>query len=394
MNREFMPVCQGDYLVENAEILPTPRPLFFFDKLEANRNKLLRETGGPDGLRLMAKTVKSPDLLRMYVDAGVTRFKASSVGEAEKALIPAGAKDILVSYPLLGPHVSDYLELCERFPDVRVSALLPNRECAEALSREAQERARSVDIFLDIDPYMHRTGVGFGDPLYRLAETVQALPGLRVTGLHAYDGHIHHDNPHALDIYAENLLRQLDETVRDLEKRDIAIEEVVTSSSITFAAASAAYRSQIPAYRWMHTVSPGTCVLWDSNYNDLQAGHFEYAMAVAARVVDVIDRDRAQIVTTDAGVKMGLSPDVGPVHVTAFGGYAAFGGSERHGTFVWLGHDRSTWTPLDSSSRKSVGDVVLLFPRHVCTTLNQYNYGYIVRNGRIAERICIAGRDG
>jgi len=394
MNREFAPVCPKDYPLENLETLPTPRPLFFFDKLEANRNTLLRETGGPDNLRLMAKTVKAPDLLRIYVDAGVTRFKASSVAEAEKAVIPAGAKDILISYPLLGPYISDYLDLCERFPKVRLSTLVPNRECADALSNEAQKHSRRVDVFLDIDPYMHRTGVGFGEALYRLAETAQSLPGLRIAGLHAYDGHIHHDNPYALNLYAENLLRQLDQAVSELGKRGIGVEEVVTSSSITFAAASAANRRRFPAYRWKHTVSPGTCVLWDSNYNDLQPGHFEYATAVAARVVDVINRDGEQIITTDAGVKMGLSPDIGPVHVTAFEGYAAFGGSERHGTFVWLGHDRATWKPLDSSLRKSVGDIVLLFPRHVCTTVNQYDYGYMVRNGRIAEKICIVGRDG
>lgn len=394
MNREFSVSHPEEYAVDGLASVRTPRPLFFYDKIIVNREKLLSETGGPEGLRLMVKTVKSPDILRLYVEVGVRRFKASSLREAEHAVIPAGGRDILVSYPLLGPYVQEFFDLCERFPDVRLSALVTNRNTAVALSEEAQRRDRQVDVYLDINPHMHRTGVGFGDTLKDLGVSVRRLPGLRVAGLHAYDGHIHHDNVWALRLYAEELIRQLGDAVRELRQEEIDVREVITSSSLTFASTAAAYRTAEEKYDWLHTVSPGTCVLWDSNYNDVQAGHFSYAMAVATRVIDVVEREGAPVLTTDAGVKMGLSPDVGPVHVSTLTGYAPFSGSERHGTFVWLGHDRATWSPVDRGSRKTVGDVVLLFPRHVCTTLNQYDYGHMVRDGRIAEKIHITGRDG
>ena len=394
MNREFAVPHPENYAAAGLDGVRTPRPIFYYDKILANREKVLSETGGPDGLRLMAKTVKSPEILALYVEVGLRRFKASSLREAERAVIPAGGRDILISYPLLGPYVREFFELCERFPDVQLSALVSNRTNAVALSQEAQSRGRQVPVYLDINPHMHRTGVGFGKPLMDFAVAVQALPCLHIKGLHAYDGHIHHENVWALRLYAQDLIRLLGDTVEQLRQKGIDICEVVTSSSLTFAPTSAAYRRAGQKYDWLHTVSPGTCVLWDSSYNDVQPGHFVYAMAIAARVIDLVERDGAHVLTTDAGVKMGLSPDAGPAHVTTLDGYAPFGGSERHGTFAWLGHDRAAWTPIDLSSRKTVGDVVLLFPRHVCTTLNQYEYGHMVRDGRIAEEIHIAGRDG
>lgn len=394
MNREFFVPHPEEYAVAGLESIRTPRPVFYYDKIIANREKLLSETGGPDGLRLMTKTVKSPEILVLYVQTGVHRFKASSIREAERAVIPAGGRDVLISYPLLGPYVTEFFELCDRFPDVRLSALVTNRTTAVALSQEAQRRGRQVDVYLDINPHMHRTGVSFGRPLKDFAAEVRSLPNLQIAGLHAYDGHIHHDNIWSLRFYARELIRLLGDTVDQIRQDGIGIREVVTSSSLTFAPTAAACRDAGEKCAWLHTVSPGTCVLWDSNYNDVQPGHFEYAMAIAARVIDAVERDGAPVLTTDAGVKMGLSPDAGPVHVTTLDGYAPFGGSERHGTFVWLGRDRATWTAVDSSLRKTVGDVVLLFPRHVCTALNQYDYGHMVRDGRIAEKIHITGRDG
>ncbi len=394
MKTEFSLANPKDYEISGVEAIRTPRPVFFYEKLLANRKRVLEETGGADGLRLMAKTVKAPALLRMYVEKGVQRFKASSVNEARDALIPAGASDILISYPLLGPHIDDYLDLAGQYPEVRVSTLVTNRTVALALSEAAEARNQSIHVFLDINPHMHRTGVLFGTPLLEFVETLRDCRFLRLVGLHAYDGHIRHENPRVLDRYTVDLLRLLDETVQTLSELDVAIEEVVTSSSLTFAATAAAYRSHQGEFEWRHTVSPGTCVLWDTNYNGIQPGHFAYAAAVATRVIDVINREGPDIVTTDAGVKMGVSPDAGPVHVTSIDGYAPFGGSERHGTLVEHQFDRATWLPLPPVARIQVGDVVLLFPPHICTTLNQYNYGYMVRDGRVAEKVEIAARDG
>ena len=119
MNREFAVSRPEEYAVTGLGSVRTPRPLFFFDKLLANREKVLAETDGPGHVRLMAKTVKSPEILRLYTEAGVRRFKASCAREAERAVIPAGAQDILISYPLLGPYVQEFFDLSERVPDVR-----------------------------------------------------------------------------------------------------------------------------------------------------------------------------------------------------------------------------------------------------------------------------------
>ena len=77
-----------------------------------------------------------------------------------------------------------------------------------------------------------------------------------------------------------------------------------------------------------------------------------------------------------------------------FRGYRPFGGSERFGMLRWLGFDRETGEPMAEEARRQVGSVVLVFPRHVCPTVNQYSFGLLVRGGRIAEKVPIDARDG
>ena len=110
--------------------------------------------------------------------------------------------------------------------------------------------------------------------------------------------------------------------------------------------------------------------------------------------MDVREHRGTHVLTTDCGHKMGASTDQGPVHVFGIRGYQAFGTSELFGRLVWLGFDRETGEPLEGDPQALLGRVVLVFPRHVCPTVNQYSFALRVRDGALAEQVLIDARDG
>ena len=388
MNREFCIADPARYAVRDLDDVDTPRLLLFDWALRANREGLKAASDGFRSLRLMAKTIKASAIFEEYHRDGLDAIKASCVAEARAIAQGTGIEDILVSWPLYGPAVDDFLALRREFPGKRISVMVSNRTCAEALSGKATDE---VEVFLDVDPGMRRTGVPFGPPVLELAEAIRSLPHLRLVGLHVYDGQIKHPNPVAVRRYSGALMARIDETVRALGGADV-IGEVVTSSSLTALPNLEAHRAG--GYAWHHTASPGTAVLWDSSYNDAMPGAFEYAAAVATRVLDVRAHRDTHILTTDCGHKMGASTDHGVVHVFNFRGYRAFGTCERFGRVAWLGFDRATRAPLDEDLTGMLGRVVLVFPNHVCPTVNHYSFALRVRDGAVAERVEIDARDG
>jgi D-serine deaminase-like pyridoxal phosphate-dependent protein len=389
MNREFAVSAPKRYKVANLGEIATPRILFFEWAILENLERIRQICGGSlDSLRLMAKTVKSSRMLAVYASRGMSKVKASSTAEARAIARGTAIMDILVAFPCLGPAVEDFFSLRREFPNRRFSTAVNTRQCAIALSEKAEA---PVEVFLDIDPGMRRTGVPLGREVVPLARLITETENLRLRGLHVYDGHIHHSNPLTVSAHSAWLIREIGAVVADVA-RFAEIEEVATSSSLTFADNLAEYANG--GHSWPITVTPGTAALWDSNYNDLAPNSFEYAAAVSTRIVDIVRHRDTHLITTDCGVKFGASTDCGRIHLADLRGYSHFGSSERFGQFEWIGVDRATGEPLDSSFHKSVGETILLYPRHVCTTLNQYAYGLLVRDEVAGERVEIDARDG
>ena len=388
MNREFTVPQIERYDVRRLDEIDTPRLLLFDWALQSNRERLATMAAGLANVRMMAKTVKASAVFEEYRRAGMTSIKASCVSEARAIATGTGFGDILIALPLFGPAAEDFLALRKEFPGKRFPLVVANAACAEGLSARADGE---IEVYLDVDPGMKRTGVAFGRPTRQLAERIEDLPHLKLSGLHVYDGNVHHDNPHAVRAYAAALMAKIDQTVRALGG-EATIREVVTGSSLTSPPHAEAYRAG--GYAWRHTVSPGTATLWDSNYNDIMPGAFDYAAAVATRVLDVRPHRGGHLVTTDCGVKLGVSTELGLAHVLGVNGYRAYGRSERFGMLSWLGRDRATGEPVAEGLTEAVGRALLVFPRHICTTVNQYAWALMVRDGEVAERVEIDARDG
>ena len=96
--------------VAAAEEVASPALLLYPERIRENIRRMIRIAGGPTRLRPHIKTHKLAELVQMQIGEGITKFKCATIAEAEMAA-GAGAKDVLIAYPLVGPNAKRLLEL-------------------------------------------------------------------------------------------------------------------------------------------------------------------------------------------------------------------------------------------------------------------------------------------
>ncbi|HET7839693.1 MAG TPA: alanine racemase, partial [Rectinemataceae bacterium] len=175
------------YIVDNAAFLPTPALLFYEEAIRANHELAIRIAGSASRLRPHIKTHKTPEIVKIALGFGISKFKCATIAEAEM-LAAAGAKDILVAYQLVGRNAERLMALARRHGDIRFSTLVDAAEPLARLEGLAAQAMVGLGVFLDLDVGQHRTGIAPG----RDAEEIYAIFArsgrLRPAGLHCYDG--------------------------------------------------------------------------------------------------------------------------------------------------------------------------------------------------------------
>jgi D-serine deaminase-like pyridoxal phosphate-dependent protein len=335
--------------------------------------------GDPDRWRVHLKTTKIPEIYRMLVDAGVRAFKCATVREAQCVLevleqAEVSEADLLIAYPMQGPALKRAAALAQRFSATRVSIL------SEDPRHVAQADAR-LGIFVDVNPGMHRTGIGVADA--RRIEAVAQAAGERFGGVHFYDGHIHDADAKARRAAAHAVYREVVARIDALRAAGIAVPELITSGTPSFR-----YALDFPGFsggrlddsETRHRVSPGTVVFHDYQYDELLEDlDLEPAALVLARVVS---HPREGVVTCDAGSKSIASEAGNPV------GYAV-----GHPELVGLPPSEEH-LPMrnDGAGTLPLGEVLHLVPRHVCPTVNLAEQALLVRSGGDTEVVEVRGR--
>src|SRR5215472_2019016 len=173
------------FRVAEAARLLTPALLIDRGRVQHNIATTLRLLGGDaKRWRPHVKTAKLGYIMRMLADAGVTQVKCATSLELTVAC-QAGARDVLVAYPITGAHAARVRQIAEQNRGVAVSVLVENE------SQVAQWRGTPLGLFVDVNPGMNRTGVPDYDiaTILRLAQSI-AASGARFCGLHYYDGHL------------------------------------------------------------------------------------------------------------------------------------------------------------------------------------------------------------
>jgi D-serine deaminase-like pyridoxal phosphate-dependent protein len=366
------------YAVSGLENVLTPALVMYPDIIASNIDRTLDLLAG-DAHRwpVHIKTAKLAHTLRMLAEHGIRNFKCATTLELLVAC-RSGAIDVLLAYPVMGANARRAQEIAEQFPNVRISVLAENEE------QVLQWRTSRLGIFLDINPGMNRTGIDQSQS-DKVIELVRAIANARLDfrGLHYYDGQYGNlaepERTQAAHRGYDHLLKLASE----LERSGMSVPEVITSGTPTFPC-SLAYEG-FRRGSFIHRVSPGTIV-----YNDASSLHQlprEYGYRPAALIVTrVVSHPHPGIITCDAGHKT-VSADAGVP------------------TCVVLGHPELT--PLSPSEEHlpmavqegatapEIGEPLYLLPRHICPTVNNFDYALLVRNGNIesTESVSARGRE-
>ncbi|HEY4260204.1 MAG TPA: alanine racemase, partial [Schlesneria sp.] len=179
-------------LVDTANIL-SPAMLVYRDIVERNLRKMIAMAGDVNRLRPHCKTHKMPAVTKMELALGITKHKCATFAEAEM-LADCGVKDIFLAYNLVGPNIGRSVKFLKKYPDVALSVTADDSQMIAELSDAMTAAGTSIQVLLDIDPGLHRTGVLPGPQAAELYQQIVDAPGLQPGGSHLYDGHNHQTN--------------------------------------------------------------------------------------------------------------------------------------------------------------------------------------------------------
>src|SRR2546422_4909651 len=177
------------YQIRGLDDVLTPALAVYANVVDANVRAILHVLGGdPNRWRPHVKTAKLGFIMQGLVEAGVVNFKCATTLELLTAC-GAGARDVLVAYPMQGANAARVKEIARQFPSARVSALV------EAAAGVAIWAGSTVSLFVDVNPGMNRTGVA-PERTEEVLGVVRAIrgAGLEFRGLHYYDGQLRQEN--------------------------------------------------------------------------------------------------------------------------------------------------------------------------------------------------------
>ncbi|WP_297904274.1 D-TA family PLP-dependent enzyme [uncultured Parabacteroides sp.] len=357
------------YDIRNVDRIDSPSLAFYPDRISGNIECAKRIIGDPDRLRPHVKTNKTAEVSRMLLNAGIRKFKCATIAEAEMLGI-IGAPDVLLAYQPVGPKISRLLDLIKAYPATRYSCLVDQEENARAISTLCESMNITLDVFIDLNVGMNRTGI-LPEKAKALVDAVLPLKSLRIIGLHSYDGHIH-DAELSVRCQGADAAYALTERVyREISPQFAYPLIKVMGGTPTF---------PMYAKRKDCECSPGTFVFWDWGYGNAYPDMpFNVAALLITRVISVLDK---QHVCVDLGYKAVASESPLPrVHFLNHPEARPISQSEEH---LVLEVPDSRFYPL--------GFVFYGVPVHICPTVALYDKASVIRDYEVTGEWPIIAR--
>jgi len=353
------------YELNNVQNLMTPAIILYPSRIESNIKKMIQIAGDVERLRPHIKTHKLPAVIDMQLKHGINKFKCATLAEMD-LLARMGVSDILLAYPIVGASVKRFFMIQADFPNINFSTLIDNEESFNLIEKATEEFNSSIQLFIDINNGMNRTGIKPEDTL-ALYQKINTSETTKYRGLHIYDGHIHDSD----------FEKRKSSCTRDFEKVQTLIDqleapgELVCGGSVSFPV-HALYKER--------NLSPGTCMLWDHKYKSLYEDmDFEYAAVFGTRV---ISKTKDSLMTLDAGHKALASEMAkGRLHLFDIKDFSRKGHSEEHLVIE-----------SEESNDFKVGDLLYGVPRHICPTMALHEYVYVAEEGELIDKWHVAAR--
>ncbi|WP_068873976.1 MULTISPECIES: alanine racemase [unclassified Phenylobacterium] len=356
----------------SADLIPTPAAVLDLDAFDRNVAKMARRAAQVGlALRPHAKSHKTAALARRQIAAGAAGVCCAKLAEAE-ALAAAGVGQILVTSPIAGTaNAARAARLAADLPDFRI--VVDHPDAAAELGAAAQG---TIQVVIDIDVGMGRTGCHDADQAAAVARAVLAQPNLKLLGVQGYGGGWQHiQGANARAAAAAEGMKALQAAIAAIRAAGGTVEVVTGGGTGTFAADA--------AQGVLNEVQPGSYAFMDKEYRDALKDDPDGAFEQAATIVaTVISANHPKWVTLDAGLKAFSTEGPMPQPLTpkfAACAYRFFG--DEHGMI-----SRPAGEPV------ARGERVALAPGHIDPTLDRYDLMHLVQGDVLVDIVRIEGR--
>jgi D-serine deaminase-like pyridoxal phosphate-dependent protein len=356
--------------IKNIETIDSPALVIYKERMQQNIESLIQMKDVAH-LRPHVKTNKISEVCKMMLAAGITKFKCATIAEAEM-LGMINAPDVLLAYQPTVTKAKRLLLLVQKYPSTHFSCLIDDNENAEYISKVFSEKNITLDVYIDLNVGQNRTGIKPKN-VFQLYEDCEELNGIKIIGLHAYDGQIRDTDIQQRKINTDKAFSAVVDLVEKIESSAQKKLNIVAGGSPTF---------PVHAQRKNIECSPGTFVFWDYGYKIQFADEpFEYAALVITRIICVVDE---HTICTDLGHKsVGAENAIEKrVHFLNAENVEAISQSEEHLVLK-----------VDDSSQYKIGDVLYGVPYHICPTVALYERAIVVENNVAIDEWKVVARD-
>ena len=329
-------------------------------------------------LRPHCKTHKMPAVTKIELSMGITKHKCATFAEAEM-LADCGVKDIFLAYNLVGPNIDRAVKFLQKYPDVRFAVTADDPLMIAKLSDAISKAGKTIYVFLDLDPGLHRTGVNPGPQAAELYQQIVDSPGLEPAGFHLYDG-----QNHQTELAERTVGRQsrLD--------RGTPMRQTISSGRGWLGSGDRLRRNRFvsslcrklndPADR---TCSGNLACLHDSGYGTAFPDmDFKPAVVMLTRVISRPTPDR---LTCDLGNKSVASG----IHQK---GQRVFFPDLPDAQQV-LHNEEHLVLQTPKAEQYQPGDELYAIPKHVCPTSAVHKQAHVIEGGKVVEMWDVTARD-
>ncbi len=353
--------------MDEADI-QTPCLVLDLDALERNIKKmgqLAKEMGVRH--RVHGKMHKSVDVAKLQQElGGACGVCCQKVSEAE-VFARGGIKDVLVSNQVCDPAKIDRLAQIPKL-GARTIVCVDNLANIADLSAAAQKHGTTIECLVEIDCGAGRCGVTTTPEVVELAKAIDAAPGLKFSGLQAYQGAMQHldkyeDRKEKIDI----AVAMVKDAVEALKKEGLECDIVGGggTGSYYFEGNSGVYNElQCGSYAFMDA-DYGRIL--DKEGKRIDKGEWENALFILTSVMSHAKPDKA---ICDAGLKA-QSVDSGLPVIYGRDDVKYIKCSDEHGVIS------------DPNGVLKINEKLRLVPGHCDPTCNVHDWYVGVRNGKV-----------
>ncbi|MDL2272277.1 alanine racemase [Desulfovibrio sp. OttesenSCG-928-I05] len=350
-------------------------PALLIDSARVRRNiAAMQKKADQAGVHLRphAKAHRTPALAAMQMAAGASGITVATIGEAE-GMQDAGLDDIFIAGSIAGEEKIRRLRGLAARGAIRVG--VDSEEQIAAISAAFADAPAPLDLLIEIETGMMRTGVLSAEEAVSLAHAVSQRPGVRLSGVYSHEGHCYGaDSAASCRELSEKSQRDTLAAANHIRLAGIAVATVSIGST-----PSLLLGGIIPG---VTEIRPGAYILMDASLG-AAVGSFD---SCAASVLATVTSKRAPSrVVLNAGAKALTA-------VLRHGGICAtpgFGIVLRDG--VPLGHlsrlydEQGILENEEAFALLSPGDTVRILPNHICTCSNLYDSLTITENDELVD---------